>query len=161
MVLSFIARFIFALAILVLLANSGFAAPPPPTSLVIIACRVDDVAGQARRIDPSFAPAGLRDLEWHLEGNELQCKREVLPLQDAVTMHYLQAKPLSSNFAELGQCARAAMEVSPRWNNDHRNWAVLKVGCPVPIVNGDGKIVGWKLPECPNSIRCKFDESVI
>jgi hypothetical protein len=143
------------------------APPPPPQTLVIIGCRVDDLTGQAGRQDPTLAAKGWRDLEWHLDPEDfsLSCKREVVPLQDFVAAMHPTVQPLLTDFSNFAACAHVGGMYSPTWNDTHRGWAVMAIGCPVRIET-DGVLTGWKLPDCPRSIGgkqilCKFDESVI
>jgi hypothetical protein len=145
----------------------AFAAPPPaPQTLVIIGCRVDDLTGQPGRQDPELAAKDWRDLEWHFDkGLELQCKREVVPLQDFVASMDPTVQPLLTDFSKPAACAHVGGMYSPMWNETHRGWAVMAVGCPVRIET-DGKLTGWKLPDCPSSIggktiKCRFDGSLI
>lgn len=140
--------------------------PKAPQTVVIIGCRVDDLTGQPGRQDPDLAAKGWKDLEWHFDkGLELQCKREVVPLEDAVAAFHDTVKPLASNFADLAQCAHAGVMFAPKWEEANKGWAVMAIGCPVKI-EVDGKVVGYKLPDCPSSIgglaiKCRFDSSVI
>lgn len=142
------------------------AAVQVPTTVVIIGCRVDDLTGQPGRQDPNLAARGWRDLEWHFDnGLELQCKREVVPLEDSAALHDPSVTPLTPNFSAFAQCASVAMSYAPRWEQANRGWAVMAVGCPVPITV-DGKVVAYKMPDCPSSIngmdiKCKFDASLI
>lgn len=126
--------------------------PSPPTTLVIIACQVVETG---ERDDTT----GWIGLEWRFKDSEMQCKREVIALEDTAVLN--GARPLGNDFSQFAQCAKAAMQFSPEWNRTHRGWAVLKVGCPRPIVDGEGHILGWHMPECPIGIKCRFDESVI
>lgn len=152
------------------------AAPPPaPQTLVIIACKADDLTGQPGRHDPAMAAHGWRDLELHINGNnEYECKRIVVPLEDAAI--YQGLPPLASDFSNHTQCARAAMGFAPQWNDQNKGYAVVGIGCPVPewADNGtpgdksDDYIVGYRLPGCPsfrpgtnNRMRCSFDESAV
>ncbi len=145
------------------------AAPPPPQTIVVIACRTDDFTGQPGRQDPDLAAKGWMDLEWHFTspGNELECKREVVPLEDSVALVSPETPALHPNFAALAQCAAVAMQYSPTYERTHKGWAVMAIGCPTKITNGpDGEIIGWKLPDCPSQvgglpIKCKFDDSLI
>jgi hypothetical protein len=154
--------------------------PAAPTELVIVACRVVDWTGLRPLPEGVQAVHNWRDLEWFTnDGQEYECKREVAALQDS-TLFSEKATgkeiPLNANFSDLGQCASRSMEVGPRWNDKHPGWAVMGVGCPVPIMNDNGTpettlddyVIGYKLPECPihqpgteNRMRCHFDESVI
>jgi hypothetical protein len=159
-------------SLLLLVGLSAFpllasAAPPPaPQTLVIIGCRVDDLTGQAGRQDPDLAAKGWRDLEWHFDAElNLQCKREVVPLQDFVAALDPTVQPLLTDFSQHAACAHVGAMYSPAWNDAHRGWAVMAVGCPVRIET-DGVLTGWKLPDCPSSIggktiKCKFDESAV
>lgn len=149
------------------------------SSLVIIACRVDDLTGQPGRHDPNLAARGWRDLELHVEDGQVQCKRIVLyDLQDSAQFDQLAPAdliPLDPDFSNWGQCARAGVVMAQAWNEDNQGWATVKVGCPTPIMSDNGTPddmsddvqVGLKLPECPSHLpdgspmRCVFDESAI
>lgn len=142
----------------------------PPTTLVIIACRVDDFTGQPGRQDPALAAKNWRDLEWRFDkGLKLQCKREVDPLEDSVNLNDQTGKipPLNHDFSDFGQCAGAAIGYTPQWEEKNRGWAIMAVGCPVPIVDDrTGKVLSWKLPDCPRQVQgltidCLFDSSMI
>jgi hypothetical protein len=141
-----------------------------PTTVVVIGCRVDDFTGQAGRHDPALAARDWRDLEWRFEGGELSCKREVSPLEDqAVVMDPSgkMVKPLNADFGDLGQCSHAGAFWAEQWNRAHTGWAVMAIGCPVPITDSKGVVKDWKMPDCPrqigklSGIKCKFDESAI
>ena len=142
----------------------------PPTTLSIIACRTDDLTGQAGRQDPAFAANGWRDLEWHVNSSqELECKREVADLFDSADMMFPgKTKPLNPNFSNWSQCAGVAMSYAAKWNETHKGWSVMAVGCPVAIVDQTGRILSYKIPGCPtmlpgtdSRIKCIFDESLI
>jgi hypothetical protein len=143
------------------------AEPPSPQTLVIIGCRVDDLTGQPGRHDPSLAAKGWRDLEWHQDPEDFSysCKREVVPLQDFVATMDPTVQPLLTDFSNPSACGHVGGMYSPTWNEANPGWAVLAVGCPVRIET-DGRLTGWKLPDCPSSIggkniKCKFDGSMI
>lgn len=149
------------------------------TTLIVVACRVDDLTGQPGRHDPTLAARGWRDLELHLEGGELQCKRERLDLEDGTPYSPTAPGdliPLDANFAIAAQCARAAMMIAPDWEAKNKGWGVVAVGCPVPIMSDNGTPedsnddyqIGLKAVECPATfpgtdfpMRCRFDGSVI
>lgn len=142
--------------------------PPAPQAIVLVSCRTDDLTGRAHNPQDGTAPHNYRDLEPHVVNGELQCKRVEVELQDASLYSpaaTADMKPLNANFGRPDQCARAGVMFAS--NYDEEGWSVVALGCPTPITDQTGKIVGWKMPECPNKIggmegiRCKFDESVI
>lgn len=154
-------RYILAL-MLVATAGAALAAPvPPPQSIVVISCRVDDLTGQAGRQDPELAARGWRDLEWHYSGGEIDCKREEIALTDSVTLVAPETPELHPNFGDYAQCAAVAMQVTPNYERANHGWAVMAVGCPTKIVNDQGEIVGWHMPECPSWVRCRFSGNEI
>jgi len=60
------------------------------------------------------------------------------------------------------------MNYSPEWEASHRNWLIVKIGCPTAIVDADGRTIGWHMPECQGTLpgttyplRCRFDPSEI
>ena len=134
------------------------AVPLAPDTIIVVACRVDDLTGQPGRPDPT---PGWRDLELHYQNATVECKRERADLTDATVAQHPDVAPLASNFGDWSQCQRAAMDYTPKWNERNPGWAVVMVGCPVPIVDGVGNVVGWHLPECPEELRCVYDASLI
>lgn len=144
---------------------------PAPTSIVIVACKVDDLTGAPGRQDPNMAAQGWRDLELTIINGEYQCKREQLDLEDGSLFGSHQPNemiPLHPNFGDMGQCAHVAAMQAADYNEKHKGWAVVAVGCPTRIVNQDGTTVGWQMPSCPeylpgteNRMRCNFSDSVI
>jgi hypothetical protein len=151
-----------------------------PTTIVIIGCRVDDLTGKEGRQDPTLAAKNWRDLEWHFDkGNELECKREVVPLEDASLYAGDKIMPLDPDFSDHMQCTRVGMMYGPKWEAANKGWAVMAAGCPTPIAqdanadgepdldeNGEPIILEYKLPECPRvigslTIKCRFDGSYI
>ena len=154
----------------------------PPASLSVIACRVVDKTGLPGRQNPKMAAPNWKDLEWYInQGLELECKREVIENMDDSTQYAAGGTgkeiPLDPDWSHSSECAARAMEIGPRWNDAHPGWAVLAIGCPVPIKNYgadgikgtfDDEIVGYKLPECPtfmpgteNRMKCSYDESAV
>jgi hypothetical protein len=161
------------------------APPKAPTTLVIIACRVDDMTGQPGRhgVDadgvyhPEQAAHGWRDLELKVIDGEYSCKREVTELEDNALYSPLSEAgiiPLNPDFSDLGQCAHAGASMSTAWDQAHPGWGTVAIGCPVPIMDKD-RIIGWKLPECPvykpgtynpetgegERMKCRFDASAV
>ena len=172
------------------------APPPAPQSLVVVACQTIDLTGQPGRhgVDTvgvyheEQAAKGWRDLELKLDrGLEYVCKREALPLEDAVTMFWPPklAKPLNPDFGNWGVCGRIGMSIVAGWEEKNKGWGVVAIGCPSMIgidIDGDGNpdihkdgplrgqyiIKDWKLPGCPtylpgtkNRMKCRFDASLI
>jgi len=95
--------------------------------------------------------------------------RVIEPLVDAVSASNSMA-PLdsTSNFSNFGTCAVVAMSYAPIWEASHKNWSVVKIGCPTRMVNASGKTIGWHMPDCQGTIpgtnytlRCLFDPSEI
>jgi hypothetical protein len=172
-----IAGFGFAVAVYMALAaafwvSAKAADVPAPTSIVIVACKVDDLTGQPGRHDPNLAAKDWRDLELHVNSSqEYECKREVLDLVDGSYFGPNAPEdliPLVPDFADWMQCARVGMMQASDWNGNHPGWGVVAVGCPTRIVNDKGETVGWQLPSCPtylpgtsNRMRCSFSDSVI
>lgn len=146
---------------------------PAPTSIVIVACKVEDWTGRRPLPDNVHETArGWRDLELFVNANqEYECKREVLDLVDGSYFGSKQPEeliPLHPNFGDWAQCARVGVMQAADWNEHHPGWGVVAVGCPTRIVNQDGATVGWQMPSCPthlpgtdNRMRCDFSDSVI
>jgi hypothetical protein len=137
--------------------NSGAA---PPTKLAIIACRVDQASQ-----DQNSAAGDYRGLEWHVP---VECMRVVETVTDAAALNAPSFRQKTPNLADYGICAEVAMAYAPIWEDSHRSWAIVKVGCPTKIVDADGNIIGWHMPECQGvlpgtnyPLRCRFDPSEI
>jgi hypothetical protein len=150
--------------------------PRAPQSIAVISCRSDDLTGQPGRhgVDengiyhPELAAKNWRDVELHIEDATLQCKRELVKIEDKDVIVNNEA-PLNTNFGEPTQCARASVMffATSQWDAKHSGWSVVGVGCPTPIVDDTGKIIDWHMPGCPSrlgaiqGIKCLFDESAV
>lgn len=163
---------LFFYMLLLLWAAAAHAEPAAPTQIAIVACRVDDLTGKPGRHDPEMAARNWRDLELHISNGEYSCKHEVLALEDAAPYSPLATEkmiPLEPNWGDWSQCSSVGAVQAQMWNDRHKGWATIAVGCPTPIVDlSSGKIIGWKLPGCPtylpgtqNRMRCRFDASLI
>lgn len=134
--------------------------PEPPSKLAIIACRVE---AQSRKAGAPM-PA-VTEPDWRLP---MECMRIVETVTDAAAMTNLWLRPMQPNLAEHGTCAEVAMNYAPEWEASHRNWLIVKIGCPTAIVDADGRTIGWHMPECQGTLpgttyplRCRFDPSEI
>jgi hypothetical protein len=134
--------------------------PEPPSKLAIIACRVAAQPGKPH--DP--APA-VTEPDWLLP---MECMRVIETVTDAAAMTKFWLRPMTPNLAEYGACAEVAMNYAPEWEASHRNWLIVKIGCPTAIVDADGRTIGWHMPECQGTLpgttyplRCRFDPSEI
>jgi hypothetical protein len=137
-----------------------------PPVLVLIVCKTV-IAGPA---DQNSAYTHWQNLEWATEHSMMVCRRNEIQLYDPVEGMQLHpnddpAPPLNPNFAELGQCARAGIQLSMDWDDAHRNtpWRVWRVGCPSPIVDTrTGTVIGYKLPECGHrdTVMCETDSVI-
>ena len=152
--------------------------PRAPQAIAVFSCRVDDLTGKPGRFGvdengvyhPELAARNWRDLELHIEGGEIECKRQLVEIQDKDEL-VNNAVQLHHNFGDPGQCVTGAnlMFTTTEWDKHHGLWAVVGIGCPTPMVDQTGKIVGWHIPECQShlpghkeiAMKCKFDESVI
>ena len=152
---------------------------------------VDPVTGV---YDPTQAAQNWRDLELHFDNGALECRRELTPVWDkdeqsspdakaktaalgapgsAVSAQppagTLQAAPTNHNFGDPTICLSAATSfmAGEQWEVLNHAWVVVAIGCPTPIVNPAGVIVGWHLTECPShlpgleGLKCNFDDSAI
>ena len=131
-----------------------------PLALAIIACRVDE-----KIQSDGSAASNWRDLEWHVP---VECRRVVENLADAVALNNLWIEQVSPNLSQNGICAEIGMAYAPSWEAEHKNWAIVKIGCPTKMMDDRGNIIGWHMPECQGMIpgttyplRCRFDPSEI
>lgn len=132
----------------------------PPTKLAIIACRVEPAPQETG----SLAPRPQYP-DWHLP---VECMRVLETVTDAAALNHLWLRQMTPNLADYGTCSEVAMSYTPIWEASHRNWLIVKVGCPTKIVDADGRTVGWHMPECQGTLpgttyplRCRFDPSEI
>jgi hypothetical protein len=132
----------------------------PPLALAIIACRVDE-----KIQSDGSAASNWRELEWHVP---VECMRVIENLADAVALNNLWIEQLSPNLSQKGVCAEIGMAYAPSWEAEHKNWAIVKTGCPTKMMDDRGNIIGWHMPECQGMIpgttyplRCRFDPSEI
>ncbi|GEM_PF-3418873 len=132
----------------------------PPSKLAIIACRVDSQSLGA----PSSA-SRVAGPDWLLP---LECMRVVETVTDAAAMTNLWLRQMTPNLADYDTCAEVAMNYAPEWEGSHRNWVIVKIGCPTKIVDADGRTIGWHMPPCQGvlpgttyPLRCRFDPSEI
>jgi hypothetical protein len=94
--------------------------------------------------------------------------RVVETVTDSAALSNLWLHQMVPNLTDYGTCAEVSMAYAPEWEAAHRNWAIVKVGCPTKLVDADGNIVGWHMPECQGTLpgtsyplRCRFDPSEI
>ena len=137
-----------------------------PPVLVVIACKAVMAASQ----DPNAAFTQMEKFNWAIENSMMTCRRNEVQLYDPVEGMTAgagsdPARPLDTNFAEFGQCARAGIMLSTQWNEEHRNtpWRVWRIGCPTPIVDTrSGTVIGYKLPECGHrdTVVCETDTEI-
>jgi len=174
--------FVIAFAVL---SSSALAEDWSKTSLMIVACQVDDLTGTRT---PPGDPGSIvmptpkwRDLELHVVNGELQCKLvPLMNLQDASIYSDKATQDmvaLNPNFGDNGQCARVSSWKAAQWEEDNNGWGVVAVGCPRPIMNAgadgvegtaDDFQIGWAAPDCPTYfpgttvlMKCKFTPSLI
>ena len=136
------------------------AEPEPPSKLAIIACRVN-----SKSQNPAAAAPQTDAPDWLLP---LECMRVVETVTDAAAMTNLWLRQMQPNLGEYGTCAEVAMHYAPEWEASHRNWLIVKIGCPTAIVDANGRTIGWHMPECQGTLpgtnyplRCRFDPSEI
>jgi len=123
-----------------------------PPVLVLIVCKTILAGAPDQNSDFTH----WQNLEWATEQSMMVCKRQEVQMYDPVEGMKLKATddpafPLTPNFADMGQCARAGIRLSMDWDEEHRGtpWRVWRVGCPSLIVDDrTGTVIGYKLPEC-------------
>lgn len=138
-----------------------------PTILVLIVCKTTAMApGSFDADNAKFTQFEGR--EWATEHSMMVCRRHEIQMYDPVETQ-IDPKdkpvPMTPNFANAGQCARAGVRLAIGWDQEHRNtpWRVWKVGCPTPIVDTrTGQIIGYKLPECGHrdTVVCETDSVI-
>lgn len=141
-------------------AKTARSEPAAPSKLAIIACRVDPKSKA-----PKTAALQITEPDLLLP---LECMRVIETITDAAAMSNLWRRPMRPNLAQYGTCAEVAMTYGPKWEAAHRNWLIVKIGCPTRIVNANGRTIGWRLPECQGTLpgttyalHCRFDPSEI
>lgn len=137
-----------------------------PPILVLIVCKTV-LAGPP---DPNAAFTRAENREWATQHSMMVCRRNEVQLYDPAEGMQLgpnddPVRPLTPDFANFGQCARAGIRLSMDWDESHRNtpWRVWRVGCPSPIVDmRTGTVIGYKLPECGHrdTVICEVDSVI-
>jgi len=137
-----------------------------PPILVLIVCKTV-LAGPP---DQNAAFTGYENLDWATEHSMMVCRRHEVQLFDPAEGIKINpddnpAPPLSANFFNSAQCARAGIRLAIDWDQAHRNtrWRVWRVGCPTPIVDTrTGTVIGYKLPECGHrdTVICETDSVI-
>jgi hypothetical protein len=125
-----------------------------PAILVLIVCKVA-LAGSP---DQNSDQTGTQNLEWAITNSMMTCQRNEVPLYDPA------GDTTPPNLMRAEECARTGIMVAAHWDEAHRgtNWRVWRVGCPSAIVNQNGAIVGYKLPECghADTVVCLVDSTI-
>ena len=123
------------------------APPPAPAALVLIVCKGHVEPWPDAMSEENARWTHSENWQWDYPDAKMLCKRLEVPLYDPAEDQ--GAMPLNPNFADFTQCARAGVTLSHDWDeaNKARPWRVWRVGCPVPIFNQDGAIVGYKMPD--------------
>lgn len=128
-----------------------------PPILVLIVCKVA-LAGAP---DQNADATGSQNLEWATQNSMMTCQRSEVELYDPTADKAPSPPP---NLMRSEECARAGVMLATRWDEQHRSspWRVWRVGCPSAIVNGEGAIVGYKLPECghEDTVICLVDSAI-
>jgi len=142
-------------------------APPPAPALVIIACK-GHIERWGSDVDAAnAAQTGVENWQWDYPNSKMLCERIEVPMYDPA--EDAGADPLSPNFADFTQCARAGVMLQRSWDDQHRHtpWRVWRIGCPVPIINkapdGTESIIGYKLPdglEYSETVAFQIDNSI-
>ena len=158
-----------ALAAGMLFAALKEAPPVAPNTLVIVACRVDDL-GALDVVAPGVHDPGARNYQLHIQNGVYECKRDVLAnIVDATAQAHPELRELRPNFGKVEQCGIVGVTFVPDWEREHPGWSVVALGCPSPMVDtATGAIVGWQLPGCPSYLpgtdspmKCEYDGSEI
>lgn len=110
---------------------------------------------------------GFENREWAIENSMMVCRRHEIELYDPVA-HQINPDdrpvPVEPNLFQYGICARASVQMQMDWDHKHRNtnWRVWRAGCPTPIVDNNGKLVGYKLPDCGHrdTVVCEVDSVI-
>jgi hypothetical protein len=98
----------------------------PPTALMFVVCQA--LANQGP-LDVNGFPIGGMKLDYST------CRNEIVQMYDRAAIDGPNPVP---NFADPNVCSRMAMLQTPRWQDEHRGWYVLRVKCPHP----DGSFPG-------------------
>lgn len=138
-----------------------------PTILVLIVCKT--ISGPMSPLDVDNSRfTGDEGRQWATENSMMHCRRFEVQMYDP-DADKIDPKdkpvPVTPDFSNATQCARAGIGLAAGWDRGHRNtpWRVWKVGCPAPIVDlTTGQIIGYKLPECghKDTVVCETDSAI-
>lgn len=123
------------------------APPAAPVALVLIVCKGHTEAWSNDTDADNAKMTGVENWVWDYPDAKMLCKRLEIPMIDPAEA--AGAAPLNPNFSDWSQCARAGIPLQQSWDQAHRTlpWRVWRIGCPVPIINQDGSVVGYKMPD--------------
>ncbi|HEY6019725.1 MAG TPA: hypothetical protein VIY48_07435 [Candidatus Paceibacterota bacterium] len=131
-------------------------AVPMPAVVVLMVCKV--VLGAP---DDNSQATHWMSSEWDMSGGVMHCRREEVQLYDPAVDQGAQARPYNQWACNNAGVSLGTQFDVAHWDKPVRFW---KFACPVPIVNGQsGEIVGWKIPECPESngtVVCEKDSAI-
>lgn len=122
--------------------------------VVLIVCKSAIIPYSTPLNEANAKWTGHENRKWVVEHSQMQCRRVEVPLTGP------------GNFTPM-DCQRAAITEGVAWNESHKSskYRWWRSACPVPIVDTrTGKILSWKLPECPKvnrkdrvSVHCDVD----
>ena len=126
---------------------------PMPPVVVLVFCQVVS-AGPA---DQNSSNTGWQNLEWATVHSQMQCRRQEVALMDSAEIQGADPRP----FTQF-DCWRAGMTLGTQYDVGHPNsrYRFWRAACPVPMVNENGDIVAWKIPECGSydgTVVCEGD----
>ena len=98
---------------------------------------------------------------WDTTDAVMHCRRMEVQMTDpAVDQGQGDPQPFNEQ-----RCINSGAMLGPNWDSAHKssNYRFWKFACPVRIVDGNGKTIDWKIPECPSSdgtVVCEVDSQI-
>lgn len=126
-----------------------------PAKVALFVCKVVFLPFASPTEEHNSQYTGHQPTTWDTTDSVMHCRRLEMSLWNP------DPKAQMTPYA----CQRASISLGIAWDQSHlsSNYRFWKAGCPTKIVDTrTGKIIGWKLPECPVSanVVCENDISI-
>lgn len=118
--------------------------------LTIVACRAEPKTEWKENEIP--IPGVAYQVLKFDEHGEMECQRDIV---EVVPRHPMESH---GGLSDNHKCTMAGMSYGPKWEEEHPGWLVVAVGCPRPVVDSNGELLGYNPVPCPRNLKCFFDK---
>lgn len=116
-------------------------------TIVLILC----LSQPATEPDPNSGYTGHESRDWVYAGGKMQCRREVIQVEDSATLAATPGSPADPQPFNTQRCMASAIKLATDWDVAHKDstkYRVWRVACPAPAIDTQtGKMVGWSIPD--------------